>query len=472
LPGEFCPNCGRRRTGSFRYCRDCRFDFESTNEAGFESIDALARAEGSARVTPPPVPLWGEDPAPVAPVSAAAARPVTPTKRSWRRYAVVGVVAFFGIGALGNLISPADRDASSATGSSTPSVNAVAPSARPTPTRLGSAMPTLAFAPTGSTEKATVTRVVDGDTIHVDIDGKDYALRYIGMDTPEPDDPDPAVKALAHAATDANANLVEGQDVILERDVSDTDQFGRLLRNVWVERDGQRVMVGLELVAEGFAQVATYPPDVQYVDLLVAAEQTAREASVGLWSPDPTPSPTAAPTPAPTPIVTADFVDIFDSHSFKGGPHVYAWTDVTYFFEAARYKVTAKAAASKGCRITWKMADGEARNGFTLKIGAGTTNSKTQTYDPAVDEGSLSVTSTCPSWTIRVSEYVAPAPKPIAGSDCHPSYEGACLKKDASDYDCAGGSGNGPYYVRGPIKVVGPDVFDLDRDGDGIACDR
>jgi uncharacterized membrane protein len=58
-----------------------------------------------------------------------------------------------------------------------------------------------------------------------------------------------------------------------------------------------------------------------------------------------------------------------------------------------------------------------------------------------------------------------------AKKKCHPGYRGACLKRNAGDYDCAGGSGNGPNYVRGPIRVVGSDPFDLDRDGDGIACD-
>lgn len=56
------------------------------------------------------------------------------------------------------------------------------------------------------------------------------------------------------------------------------------------------------------------------------------------------------------------------------------------------------------------------------------------------------------------------------GQSCHPSYEGACVPI-ASDVDCAGGSGNGPAYVRGPVRVVGPDVYDLDRDGDGIGCE-
>lgn len=57
------------------------------------------------------------------------------------------------------------------------------------------------------------------------------------------------------------------------------------------------------------------------------------------------------------------------------------------------------------------------------------------------------------------------------GGNCHPSYVGECLRPDASDYDCAGGSGNGPYYVYGTVRVVGPDVFDLDRDGDGYGCE-
>jgi hypothetical protein len=53
---------------------------------------------------------------------------------------------------------------------------------------------------------------------------------------------------------------------------------------------------------------------------------------------------------------------------------------------------------------------------------------------------------------------------------CHPSYKLRCLKPNAYDYDCAGGSGNGPLYT-GRVKVVGPDVFRLDADGDGWGCD-
>ncbi|XRQ13298.1 G5 domain-containing protein [Actinomadura welshii] len=53
---------------------------------------------------------------------------------------------------------------------------------------------------------------------------------------------------------------------------------------------------------------------------------------------------------------------------------------------------------------------------------------------------------------------------------CHPNYSGACVPI-ASDVDCAGGSGNGPKYVSGPVRVVGDDVYDLDSDGDGTACE-
>ena len=65
-----------------------------------------------------------------------------------------------------------------------------------------------------------------------------------------------------------------------------------------------------------------------------------------------------------------------------------------------------------------------------------------------------------------------PAPPPTAPArNCHPSYEGDCLKVGIGDYDCAGGSGNGPNYVAGTVRVVGPDEFDLDRDGDGWGCE-
>ena len=65
-----------------------------------------------------------------------------------------------------------------------------------------------------------------------------------------------------------------------------------------------------------------------------------------------------------------------------------------------------------------------------------------------------------------------PPPPPTPARSCHPDYAGACLDPTASDYDCAGGSGNGPRNVQGPVQVRSPDPFDLDADSDGIGCER
>lgn len=66
--------------------------------------------------------------------------------------------------------------------------------------------------------------------------------------------------------------------------------------------------------------------------------------------------------------------------------------------------------------------------------------------------------------------YVAPAPMAASNSSCDPNYSGACVPI-ASDVDCAGGSGNGPAYVSGPVTVIGTDIYDLDRDGNGYGCE-
>lgn len=60
--------------------------------------------------------------------------------------------------------------------------------------------------------------------------------------------------------------------------------------------------------------------------------------------------------------------------------------------------------------------------------------------------------------------------EPADGGNCDPNYAGACVPI-ASDVDCADGGGNGPAYVRGPVRVVGRDIYRLDRDGDGVACE-
>ncbi|MCU1371845.1 MAG: Uncharacterized protein JWO77_3039, partial [Ilumatobacteraceae bacterium] len=80
--------------------------------------------------------------------------------------------------------------------------------------------------------------------------------------------------------------------------------------------------------------------------------------------------------------------------------------------------------------------------------------------------------TTAPPTTVPPTMPPAPpttvAPAPLTGGGCHPSYD-PCVPY-ASDVDCAGGSGNGPAYT-GRVNVIGPDEYDLDRDGDGVGCE-
>jgi micrococcal nuclease len=174
--------------------------------------------------------------------------------------------------------------------------------ASPTPTFFATVKPALA--PTGPTETAKVVRIVDGDTIVVALGGRNLKLRYIGMDTPEDVDPNSPVEPMSREAAAANAALVAGKTVVLEKDVSETDQYGRLLRYVWLHDGATWTLVNLELVRLGLASAATYPPDVKYVDLFTSAESSARSSFVGLWGAPPTEEPTPVATPKPTPRPT------------------------------------------------------------------------------------------------------------------------------------------------------------------------
>jgi len=128
-------------------------------------------------------------------------------------------------------------------------------------------------------ETATVKRVVDGDTI-VLTDGR--KVRYIGIDTPETVHPNKPAGCFGQQASDKNKQLVTGKKVQLEKDVSDTDRYGRLLRYVYL--DGQ--MVNEILLEEGYATVSTYPPDVKYQSKFQKLEQEARAQGLGLWGAD------------------------------------------------------------------------------------------------------------------------------------------------------------------------------------------
>ncbi len=102
-------------------------------------------------------------------------------------------------------------------------------------------------------------------------------MRYIGIDAPEVH---PELEAFGLEAWEANRELVEGKIIYLERDMSETDKYGRLLRYVYVND----ILVNAELVRTGLAYAKAYPPDTKYQDYLEELEQEARQASRGIWA--------------------------------------------------------------------------------------------------------------------------------------------------------------------------------------------
>jgi micrococcal nuclease len=142
-----------------------------------------------------------------------------------------------------------------------------------------------AFIPTGS-KPVTLIEVTDGDTIRVDVDGRNELVRLILIDAPETHDPNRPAECFGQEATTYLSWLLSfGGDLYLETDVSDRDRFGRLLRYVWLDfGDGEVYLVNEVLVRAGYVAFSTYPPDVKYVDEIREAGQFAREHGYGLWS--------------------------------------------------------------------------------------------------------------------------------------------------------------------------------------------
>jgi len=131
----------------------------------------------------------------------------------------------------------------------------------------------------GETQNNTtvlVTRIVDGDTIKLDTG---ETVRYIGIDTPETKHPNEPVGCYGEAAAEKNSDLVLNKLVRLEKDVSETDRYGRLLRYVWIGDE----MINEVLVKEGFARSASFPPDIMYQERFRTAEEEARDKRLGLW---------------------------------------------------------------------------------------------------------------------------------------------------------------------------------------------
>lgn len=122
-----------------------------------------------------------------------------------------------------------------------------------------------------------VINVIDGDTFTVE---GGAVIRMIGIDTPETVHPSKPVQCYGKEASDKTKELLEGKEVKLEKDVSETDKYNRLLRYVYIGD----ILVNEYLVKDGYARSSSYPPDIKYQDKFIEAQKKAQEENKGLWN--------------------------------------------------------------------------------------------------------------------------------------------------------------------------------------------
>lgn len=143
--------------------------------------------------------------------------------------------------------------------------------------------------------EARVVRVVDGDTIVATVDGVDEKIRFVLVNTPETKHPKKGVEYYGKEASDFTKVNLEDKTIYLEKDVSDRDRYGRMLRYIWLKRPAtnnptdeeiEQYMFNAILLKKGFANLSTFPPDIKYVDLFVKLERDARKNNLGLWGDD------------------------------------------------------------------------------------------------------------------------------------------------------------------------------------------
>ena len=134
-----------------------------------------------------------------------------------------------------------------------------------------------------SAELVKVVRAVDGDTIKLETG---QTVRYIGIDAPELHHPKKRLQCFGKEASNKNKELVEGKLVRLEKDVSETDRYWRLLRYVYLPTTASPSgeFINDILVREGYAFALTFPPDIKYSDHFRNLENQARENNRGLWN--------------------------------------------------------------------------------------------------------------------------------------------------------------------------------------------
>jgi micrococcal nuclease len=128
-------------------------------------------------------------------------------------------------------------------------------------------------------ERAYVTRVVDGDTVEVLIGGREEDVRYIGVDTPETVKPGTPIQCFGRQASAFNHRLVEGRTVRIVFDSERRDVYGRLLGYVYLSGE----FVNAELVRRGYARTLTIAPNDTFAPVFARLQSRAGREGLGLW---------------------------------------------------------------------------------------------------------------------------------------------------------------------------------------------
>jgi micrococcal nuclease len=317
---------------------------------------------------------------------------------------------------------------------------------------------------------AVLVSVIDGDTLRVLVSGRSEPLRLIGMNAPEQDE------CLAAEATAYLASLAEGGDLTLIGDVSDRDQYDRLLRYAWVGD----VFLNEALVRSGLAIARRYPPDLAYADLFDQAQADAQQAGLGMWATDACGPVTAnamvivhieydAPgddnqnlngewvtfrNDGPGPIDLGGWVlkDESASHryTFPTGFVLFTGETVTVYSGCGQDTSKNLYWCNKGSAI-WKN-DGD--TAFLLNPSGNISTHLTYTAEQ---------TTTTPTATTHATATTGAATT-TTSQNCDPSYPDVCIPPPPPDLDC----GEIPYRR---FRVIGSDPHHFDGDHDGIGCE-
>lgn len=463
MPDEFCPDCGTPRTALFRYCRGCNLDFDDLDARGelpggpftptpgaprprpfegspdgigspgtFGRRPSILRRLGAAATSSISGPAEASPYDPPGVQDSIATEPPTPvrvprrprTARQVRnqRYAAIALTILVVVGGVAALGMNASWDLRlSSGGASDPGASSGVqdatgqPDATPAPTDgSGSVAPSPGVsgprAPTGPTVQGTVERVIDGDTILVRVGTQDWRVRYIGMDTPESVKPGSPVQYMGPEAAQANQRLVGGQAVTLEQEVSDYDQYGRRLRDVWVHIDGgSLVLAGYELVREGYARIDTVPPDVKYQAALLSAQQDARAADRGLWgngvSTTPSPGATVSPINLPA-LLSIDPVVVRAGNPtlFSGNAGQYTWRTVSFDQQSVMIRWDLTSGTPSGCQLDWRIVAVSGLPASSSVVVEGKTSVTDQTTaSTPTSPDTLQITTTCSNWKLTLT---------------------------------------------------------------------